>query len=252
VWLTVLHLQGKAQQWYMRLEQDEGTSGWRRFGELLDRRFGPPIRSNPLGELIFCRRSSSVEDYQERFLALLTCAGPLTESQKIQLFTADLQEPLSTDVQLQGPQSLELATSFARAYERCEQLTMDATSTAPFRSSRTPASCGLLPAPPAPAVLPAPVGLPALPASASSTAPPAPHRPTTSTTGTVTVAGRTVRHLSPVEIDECRCIDNASIATRGTSAVTIESAPSYSTSSSTSRTTTTRPLMGQQSSRASR
>jgi hypothetical protein len=31
-----------------------------------------------------------VEDYHERFLALLTRAGPLTESQKIQLFTAGL------------------------------------------------------------------------------------------------------------------------------------------------------------------
>jgi hypothetical protein len=58
--------------------------------ELLDRRFGPLICSNPLGELISCRRSSSVEDYHERFLALLTRAGPLTESQKIQLFTAGL------------------------------------------------------------------------------------------------------------------------------------------------------------------
>jgi hypothetical protein len=42
-------------------------------------------------------------DYQEHFLALLTRAGPLTESQKVQLFTAGLQEPLSIDVHLQGP-----------------------------------------------------------------------------------------------------------------------------------------------------
>jgi hypothetical protein len=35
VWLAVMHLQGTAQQWYMRLEQDEGTPGWHRFIELL-------------------------------------------------------------------------------------------------------------------------------------------------------------------------------------------------------------------------
>jgi hypothetical protein len=58
-----MHLQGTAQQWYMRLEQDEGTPGWHRFTELLDRRFGPPIRSNPLGELVACRRTTTVEDY---------------------------------------------------------------------------------------------------------------------------------------------------------------------------------------------
>jgi hypothetical protein len=33
-----------------------------------------------------------VAEYQERFLVLLTCAGLLTEAQKIQLFTAGLQE----------------------------------------------------------------------------------------------------------------------------------------------------------------
>jgi hypothetical protein len=27
VWLAAMHLQGAAQQWYMRLERDEGTLG---------------------------------------------------------------------------------------------------------------------------------------------------------------------------------------------------------------------------------
>jgi hypothetical protein len=75
----------------MRLQRDEGTPTWRRFSELLDMRFGPPIRSNPLGELAACCRTSSVADYQERFLALLMRAGPLTESQQVQLFIAGLQ-----------------------------------------------------------------------------------------------------------------------------------------------------------------
>jgi len=66
-------------------------------------RFGSPIRSNPLGELAACRRTSTVADYQDRFLALLTCAGPLTEAQQVQLFMAGLGEPLSIDVQLLGP-----------------------------------------------------------------------------------------------------------------------------------------------------
>jgi hypothetical protein len=43
-----------------------------------------------LGELVACRRTTTVADYQERFLALLTRAGPLTELQKIQLFTVGL------------------------------------------------------------------------------------------------------------------------------------------------------------------
>jgi hypothetical protein len=66
VWLAAHHLHGAAQQWYMRLERDEGTPGWRRFSELLDMRFGPPLRSNPLGELAACRRTRTVADYQKR------------------------------------------------------------------------------------------------------------------------------------------------------------------------------------------
>jgi hypothetical protein len=57
-------------------------------------RFGPSLKSNPLGELAACRCTGIVAEYQERFLALLTRAGPLTEVQQIQLFTASLQEPL--------------------------------------------------------------------------------------------------------------------------------------------------------------
>jgi hypothetical protein len=55
-------------------------------------RFGPSIRSIPLGELTACRRTSSVADYRERSLTLLTHAGPLTKSQQVQLFIGGLQE----------------------------------------------------------------------------------------------------------------------------------------------------------------
>jgi hypothetical protein len=141
VWLAAFHLQGAAQQWYMRLERDEGTPGWRRFSELLEMRFGPPLRSNPLGELIACRRTGTVADYQERFLALLTRAGPLTESQQIQLFLAGLQEPLSIDVQLQGPQSLETAMSLARAHERREQASAQQAVAAAAHPCQRPPHC---------------------------------------------------------------------------------------------------------------
>jgi hypothetical protein len=186
----------------MRLERDESTPGWRRFCELLDLRFGPLLRANPLGELAACRHTGSVAEYQERFLALLTRAGPLTEDQQIQLFVAGLQEPLSIDVQLQGPHSLETAMSLARSYERREQLAAPATQT--FCSARASPGRGILsvslgqqalPAPPAQLALPAP--------SSSTTQPPAP-RPPSSGAGTVTVAGCTVHRLTPAEVDERR------------------------------------------------
>jgi hypothetical protein len=199
VWLAAHHLHGAAQQWYMRLERDEGTPGWRHFSELLDMRFGPPLRSNPLGELAACRRTSTVADYQERFLALLTRAGPLTEAQQIQLFVAGLQDPLGIDVQLQGPQSLEVAMSLARDHERREQeAAQQVAATQQSRGIRPPPSRGLLPAPPP--LLP----LPASPPSSTPTPASSSQRPAASAPNTVTVAGRTVRRLSPDQIDERR------------------------------------------------
>ncbi|WVZ89727.1 hypothetical protein U9M48_036092 [Paspalum notatum var. saurae] len=58
-----------------------------------------------------------------RFMDLLARSGPLTEPMQIQLFTAGLQEPLSIDIQLLNPMSLEMAMRLARAYERQELVT---------------------------------------------------------------------------------------------------------------------------------
>jgi hypothetical protein len=48
VWLASFYMQGAAQQWYYRLERNQGTPMWTRFTELTNIRFGPPTRSNPL------------------------------------------------------------------------------------------------------------------------------------------------------------------------------------------------------------
>jgi hypothetical protein len=58
---------------------DEGTPSWRRFTELLNKRYGPPLRSAPLFELAGCRCTGTVEEYQDRFQALLPRAGTLKE-----------------------------------------------------------------------------------------------------------------------------------------------------------------------------
>jgi len=150
-------------------------------------RFGSPIRSNPLGELVACRRTITITDYQDRFLALLTRAGPLTEAQQVQLFMAGLGEPLSIDVQLLGPQSLELAMSFARSYERREQLTAP-----PPRAGRLPFAL-------ARGLLMAPQPVTSTPSESTSAQP---QGTSAAPAGTVTVAGRTVRRLSPSELDE--------------------------------------------------
>ena len=103
VWMVSYNLEAGAQMWYLQVQQDEGTPSWRRFSELLNLRFGPPIQSNPLGELMACKRIGSVSEYQDRFEALLHHVGTLMEAQRVQAFTAGLRPPLILDVEIHNP-----------------------------------------------------------------------------------------------------------------------------------------------------
>jgi hypothetical protein len=137
-----------------------------------------------LGELAACKRTGSVLDYQERFEARLPHAGQLSESQKVQLFTAGLQPPLSLDVEIHNPQSLAVAMSLARKLELRDQCA------APQGAAFRPPQRGLLPTPVKPLALPAPP---------QASAPPAP------ALGAPTPAdGRQIKRLSQAEMEERR------------------------------------------------
>jgi hypothetical protein len=128
VWLAAFYMEGIAQQWYYRLERNrqdsnQGDPSWSQLCELVNQRFGPPTRSNPLGELCHLRCTGSVNDYQAEFLTLLARCGGVLEPQQIAIFTAGLGDPLRIDVELQKPLTLEEVAALARSYER--RLTCD-------------------------------------------------------------------------------------------------------------------------------
>jgi hypothetical protein len=181
VWMASYNLEAGAQMWYLQVQQSEGTPSWRRFSELLNMRYGPPLRSNPLGELMACKQQSSVAEYQDRFEALLPRAGPLEEEQRIQAFTAGLRPPLNHDVEMHNPQTLVVAMSLARKLELRKQSVVAAASTpaAPRLAGR-----GLLPGPSQPLALPAPP-------PRNAPAPPLP-------------VGRPIRRLSQAEMEDRR------------------------------------------------
>jgi hypothetical protein len=70
VWYAAMHLIGAAQLWYARLELTVGMPSLRRFVQLIQQCFGPPMMDNPLGELILLHRTGSVDDYTDQFLTL--------------------------------------------------------------------------------------------------------------------------------------------------------------------------------------
>ena len=120
VWMASYNLEDVAQLWYIQLQEDEGTPPWGRFKDLLHLRFGPPLRSAPLFELAECRRTGTVEEYSNRFQALLPRAGRLDEGQRVQLFTGGLLPPLSHAVRIHNPETLAAAMSLARQVEQME------------------------------------------------------------------------------------------------------------------------------------
>jgi hypothetical protein len=83
VWMASYNLEDVAQLWYIQLQEDEGTLPWGRFKELLHLRFGPPLRSALLFEFTECQRTRTVEEYANRFQALLPRMGHLDEAQRV-------------------------------------------------------------------------------------------------------------------------------------------------------------------------
>ncbi|CAN6177503.1 unnamed protein product [Urochloa humidicola] len=117
VWMASLNLKGVAAEWYYQMKRDFGIVSWPRFVEFVMLRFGPPIRSNALGEMKALHRTGTVEEYQRQFLALLCRCDQLSPRQQIDLFIAGLGQPLASDVEMQRPSNLQTAMSLARAYE---------------------------------------------------------------------------------------------------------------------------------------
>jgi hypothetical protein len=147
VLLAAFYMQGVTQQWYYTLEHNQGTPTWARFTELVNQRFGPPSRSNPLGELCHLRRQGSVADYTKAFLTHLSRCDTITEPHQVAIFTAGLGEPLQTDVELQRPASLEDAMGLARAYERRSTAVAPPSTPAALRSSSKPSGITTTPTP---------------------------------------------------------------------------------------------------------
>jgi hypothetical protein len=73
-----------------------------------------PAICAPLFELSECQRTGTVEEYSNRFQALLPRAGRLDEAHRVQLFTGGLLPPLSHAVRIHNPETLAAAMSLAR------------------------------------------------------------------------------------------------------------------------------------------
>jgi hypothetical protein len=116
-WLASYHLWGATQTWYYTLEQDTGMPTWVRFKELCHLQFGPPIRDSRLVELGRLQFRTMVQEFTERFNAVLCHARNLDAVQKAELFVVGLPDHIRVDVALHAPHDLHTAVYLARAFE---------------------------------------------------------------------------------------------------------------------------------------
>ena len=117
-WTASFYLHEAAARWYFRLERNRGVPSWPEFVQAINRRFGPSIRSNPLGELAQLRRTGTVDNFIDQFLTQLARCDDVSERQQTDLFMSGLGGTLQIDVEMQHPEHLEDAMNLARAYER--------------------------------------------------------------------------------------------------------------------------------------
>jgi hypothetical protein len=68
--MASLHLDGTTVEWYYQMERDFGMVSWPRFVDFANLRFGPPIRSNSLGEIKALFRTGTVAALPRLALAL--------------------------------------------------------------------------------------------------------------------------------------------------------------------------------------
>ncbi|WVZ75471.1 hypothetical protein U9M48_023518 [Paspalum notatum var. saurae] len=157
VWVALFYMEGTAGQWYYyRLEKNLKTPPTcPELVEAVNKRFGPPVHSNPLGELMHLSCTGTVDEYQDTFLKLLACCDNVTEPQQINIFTAGLRQSMQIDVEMQKPPTLEDAMALARSFERRLQVEDSAgrppTRAPPrYRPPQSSTSTANMPAQPAP------------------------------------------------------------------------------------------------------
>lgn len=122
VGLAVFHMVGEAQLWVYQLEQEEPNLIWGVFKDYCTLRFGRPMKSNPLGELINLKQTSSIEDYQRNFQKQLARASSVRIDQQVDMLTAGLVNLIRLEVELHNPSNLVQAMSLARSLEKKIQI----------------------------------------------------------------------------------------------------------------------------------
>lgn len=91
---------------------------WEELNDHCNRRFGPPIRDDILGELSKLRQTGYVEDYISQFKNLTAQTDDLTTKEEAHIFISGLKQYIAIDVKIQKLPGLSTVVHLARLYEQ--------------------------------------------------------------------------------------------------------------------------------------
>ncbi|XP_012838300.1 PREDICTED: uncharacterized protein LOC105958843 [Erythranthe guttata] len=123
VLLASMHMEGKAEFFYLNYVEGRGDIGWKRFSEMVAERFGDRRGDNVYTALHKLRQEGSVEMYVEQFEELKAClplresTTPMDEYYFVECFLNGLKEEIRDVLQSFHPTTLTWAINLAKYRE---------------------------------------------------------------------------------------------------------------------------------------
>lgn len=117
--IASIHLDGKALMWhqsYMKTLGEGVWPNWNEYKTAIVSRFGQTPYDDPLASLMKLKQDGTVEQYQDRFDALLTRVN-MNVSQAISCFLSGLQPDIRNTVRMFKPSSIHDAYCLAKLQE---------------------------------------------------------------------------------------------------------------------------------------
>lgn len=119
--LTSMHMEGKAEYWYMDNIEGKEYMGWGAFIGLIMERFMEPERENLIGDFNKLKQERTVDEYKEKFEELKSFMShsyrSLNEEYYLKSFISGLKEEIQDSVMVQRPTTLAQAFIIAKLQE---------------------------------------------------------------------------------------------------------------------------------------
>ncbi|KAL1546909.1 hypothetical protein AAHA92_23444 [Salvia divinorum] len=123
LYLTSFLFDPPASDWMTYWEDNNPDKGWDEFLVAVKQRYDPDLYEDYVGRLATLRQTTTVEDYQTSFEALLQKTSRVGDDTLTSLFIAGLKESIKQELLTHRPSTLQEAFAYAQQVAACQTLT---------------------------------------------------------------------------------------------------------------------------------